>query len=211
MILADIGNRHVHIWDEGRIAHLGIQDAIAQYGTEKVYYITVNARHAEILAALENWRDISELLVIEGEYAGMGADRKALCLSHATGLFVDAGSAITVDRVVEGVYQGGYILPGIHAYQKAYAAISPVLDVEIERSLSLNELPKSTQSGVSYGIITPIVASIEKTAGSLPVYCTGADGAWIAHYLEKAVYDETLLFQGMLQASLKIMKKVETC
>ncbi len=207
MILADIGNRHAHIWDEGRITHLGVQDAIERYGSERVYYITVNTHHAETLAALEEWRDISRSLVIEGEYAGMGVDRKALCLSHTTGLFVDAGSAITVDRVVEGAYQGGYILPGIHAYQKAYAAISPVLDVEIERSLSLDALPKNTQSSVSYGIMAPIVASIEKTAGPLPVYCTGSDGAWIAHYLEKAVYDETLLFQGML----KIIKKAERC
>lgn len=207
MILADCGNRHVHIWEEGRVSHLDMADAIGQYAAETVCYINVNTQHAKTLAALSSWVDISAYLVLEGEYAGMGIDRKALCLSRSDALFVDAGSAITVDRVAGGVYQGGYILPGIHAYRKAYAEISPVLDVVLDRSLQLESLPKSTEASVGYGILAPIIASIEKTADTLPVYCTGADGAWIAQYLDKAVYDETLLFQGML----KTIKKVERC
>ena len=45
----------------------------------------------------------------------MGVDRRALCLSHENGIFVDAGSAITVDVVEEGRYQGGYIFPGFES------------------------------------------------------------------------------------------------
>jgi len=197
MILADVGNRHVHIWEDGSVSHLSMMDAIEQYGTEQVSYINVSRAYSDTLVALEEWEDISEALTIKGEYDGMGIDRKALCLSHDNGIFVDAGSAITVDRVVDGVYEGGFILPGIHAYAKAYADISPILDVALDRSTDLNSLPKSTQGSVSFGTIAPLIAVIEKTRSGLPLYVTGGDGVWLAGYFPEAKFDETLLFEGM--------------
>ncbi len=202
MILADVGNRHVHIWEDGSISHLNLMDAIEQYGTEKVSYINVSRAYSDTLAALEEWEDISEVLTIKGEYEGMGIDRKALCLSHAHGIFVDAGSAITVDKVVDGTYQGGFILPGIHAYVKAYAQISPRLDVVLDREVDLSRLPTSTRGSVSFGTIAPLVAVIEKIRSDLPLYITGGDGAWLAGYFEEARFDETLVFEGM-KKSLK--------
>lgn len=207
MILADVGNRHAHIWNEGKIEHLLLVDAIEKYGKDKVYYINVSTAHAQTLAVLETWIDVEAWLSIEGEYEGMGIDRKALCHGHANAVLVDAGSAITVDKVEDGIYQGGCIVPGLHTYSKAYASISPILDVEIDPDVRLDVLPKSTQDSVSYGAVAPIVASIEKISQGLPVYCTGSDGARIAKYLDQAVYDEALLFQGML----KMIKKVEKC
>jgi type III pantothenate kinase len=197
MILADVGNRHVHIWEDGQVLHLSLMDAMEQYGTEEVYYINVSSAYSDTLAALEEWEDISEALTIKGEYDGMGIDRKALCLSHDNGIFVDAGSAITVDKVVNGVYQGGFILPGIHAYAKAYADISPILDVELDRSTDLDSLPKSTQSSVSFGTIAPLIAVIEKIRSGFPLYFTGGDGTWLSTYFSDAQVDETLLFEGM--------------
>jgi len=197
MILADVGNRHVHIWEDGDVSHLPLMDAIEQYGTDRVYYINVSRAYHDTLSALEEWYDISEKVMIEGQYEGMGVDRKALCLSHDNGIFVDAGSAITVDKVVDGVYQGGFILPGIHAYTKAYADISPKLDVVLDKSIHLDRLPKSTQGSVSFGTIAPIIAVIETIRSGLPLYFTGGDGAWLAGYFPEAVFDETLLFEGM--------------
>jgi len=153
------------------------------------------------LAALEDWVDISDALSIEGEYAGMGIDRKALCLSHDSGIFVDAGSAITVDRVEAGVYQGGFILPGIHAYAKAYAQISPVLDVALNKETALDILPKNTRDSVSFGTMASIIATIEKIREGLPLYFAGGDGAWLSHYFKEALFDETLVFQGMQKAA----------
>jgi len=207
MILADIGNRHAHLWNDGTVTHLDVTDAITQYGAEKVCYINVSEANSAILAAQKRWTDISDTVSIKGEYEGMGVDRKALCLSREEGIFVDAGSAITVDRVTSGVYQGGFILPGIHAYAKAYAGISPVLDLGIDRALSLKLPARSTRESISYGTILSIVAAIEKYRGDLPLYCTGGDGAWLSQYLEKAVFDETLLFQGMS----KMIEKAEIC
>ena len=197
MILADVGNRHAHVWEDGKVSHLSIMDAIEQYGTEQVYYINVSSLHSHTLTALEAWIDISESLSIEGEYEGMGVDRKALCMSRPSGLFVDAGSAITVDKVVDGVYQGGFILPGIHAYAKAYAEISPVLDVALAKELDRESLPKSTQASVSYGTIVPFIAVIEKIRSDLPLYFTGGDGKWLSGYFPDAYFDEMLLFEGM--------------
>jgi len=199
VILADVGNSNVHIWHDGRIEHLRLMEVIEKYSAEVVYYINVNTTHEQTLATLEEWSDISQYCVLEGTYEGMGIDRKALCLSHPDGIFVDAGSAITVDKVVDGVYQGGYILPGMHAYHKAYAEISPVLDVVFDRKVTLEALPKTTRDSVNFGTIAPIVCSIEKITEDLPLYCTGGDGAWIAGYFEQAVFDEALLFEGMLQ------------
>jgi len=207
VILADVGNSYVHIWDDGRIEHLRVMEAIEKYAAEVVCYINVNTTYEQTLATLEEWSDISQHCVLKGAYEGMGIDRKALCLSHLDGIFVDAGSAITVDKVVEGVYQGGYILPGIHAYHKAYAEISPVLDVVLDRKVALEILPKTTRESVSFGTIAPMIASIEKIMGDLPVYCTGGDGMWLSQYFEQAVFDETLLFQGMI----KMIEKGKIC
>ena len=208
MILADVGNSYVHIWHDGRIEHLHLMEAIEKYGAKRVDYINVNTAHAQALATLEDWSDIAEHCLLEGAYGGMGIDRQALCLSHPDGIFIDAGSAITVDKVVNGVYQGGYILPGIHAYHKAYADISPVLDVALDKEVSLEVLPKSTGGSISYGTIAPIVCAVEKIRENLPAYCTGGDGAWMAGYVEQAVFDEALLFQGMISA-LRASEKLE--
>ncbi len=207
MILADVGNSYVHIWHDGRIEHLRLMEAIEKYGAEVVYYINVNTAYEQTLATLEDWSDISQYCQLKGAYKGMGIDRQALCLSHPNGIFIDAGSAITVDKVVDGVYQGGYILPGMHAYHKVYAGISPVLDVPLDKEVSLEVLPKSTRDSISFGTIAPIVCAVEKIREGLPLYCTGGDGAWIAGYFEQAVFDEALLFQGMQE----MIKKGKIC
>ena len=206
MILADIGNRHVHVWQDGKVSHLSLMDAIEAYGTEHLYYINVSSAHSDTLAAVEAWEDISAQLSIEGEYAGMGIDRKALCLSHKHGLFVDAGSAITVDKVVDGVYQGGFILPGLHAYAKAYADISPILDQKLNQNIDLNVLPTNTQDSVSYGTIASIIAIIEQVQEGLPLYFTGGDGATLSRYFEDARFDETLVFEGMKKSLIREQK-----
>jgi len=202
MILADIGNRHLHIWEKGHISHLSLMDAIERYGAQEVAYISVSSAYSSTLAALDGWQDISETIHIEGEYPGMGVDRRALCLSRESALFVDAGSAITIDSVVDGVYQGGCILPGLHAYAGAYAEISPALAYPLREDLSLECLPKSTQDAISYGAIYSIVATIARLRGRLPLYFTGGDGKMLSGYFDDAHFEEGLVFEG-IQKSLE--------
>jgi len=104
-----------------------------------------------------------------------------------------------VDRVVGGRYEGGMILPGLHAYRSAFAAISPVLDREPDWSLDPASLPIGTVEQLSYGIIAPIYHEILRVREGLPLYITGGDGRIVASWFDDALYDETLVFEGMMK------------
>ncbi len=196
-LLADIGNTRVHIYNGKEVVHLSHEEAMAQYQEKKIKYITVKHQLKEKLASLANWEDVSHLIRIENEYDTMGIDRKALCLSHATGIFVSAGSAITVDVVKEGIYQGGFLLPGLKAYLDAYATISPALATELNEEVSLVKLPKSTKDAISFGIIASIKTLIEKHQEAKQLYISGGDGQLLSHFFKDAIFDETLIFKGM--------------
>lgn len=102
----------MHILDAGRVWHLDHEEAFNRYGEHPLYYISVNSTLDQKIIQIKQWQNIGSKIVLEGAYGTMGVDRKALCLSHHDGIFVDAGSAITVDSVSDGIYQGGFILPG---------------------------------------------------------------------------------------------------
>ena len=200
MLLADIGNTHFHIYNGESVVHLTYADAIRKYKEQTLCYISVKHQLSEEIEKIEKWRNVSSLVHIEGDYETMGVDRRALCLSHENGLFVDAGSAITVDVVEEGVYKGGYIFPGIKAMLKSYAEISAVLDRGLNESISLCELPKTTKDGISYGIIASIKSLIDKHSEGKPLYFTGGDGQFLSTFFDNAYYDEALVFTGMRHA-----------
>jgi len=200
MLLADIGNTRIHIYNGKEVIHLSHEEAIEQYADQKLKYITVKHQLKEKLGALKNWEDVSDLMRIENEYSTMGIDRKALCLSHATGIFVSAGSAITVDVVEEGKYLGGFLLPGLKAYIEAYASISPALKTTLNSKVSLNELPKTTKDAISFGIIASIKTLIEKHQLGKSLYISGGDGELLSTFFNNVTFDETLIFQGMKNA-----------
>ena len=200
MLLADIGNTRIHIYDGQKVVHLSHDDAMREYANQKLKYITVKHQLKEQLSSLDQWENISKLVKIPNEYETMGIDRKALCLSHLDGIFVSAGSAITVDLVEEGIYQGGFLLPGIQAYLGAYASISPALETALNPDLSLDQLPLTTKDGISFGIIASIKTLIERYQSEKPLYLSGGDGALLGQFFENVLFDETLIFQGMKNA-----------
>ncbi len=200
MNLIDFGNSRAHVWHDGDIEHMSIDNALRRFRSQKVYYINVNPHNDELLSPIAGWQNMDALLHITGDYPGMGVDRRALCLAYESGLFVDAGSAVTVDKVVDGVYMGGFIYPGLKAMLRAYASISTVLDIDFNQLIDLHALPKTTQNSVSYGTIAPIVSAIEKLRGNQMLYITGGDGEALAKHFPDAVYDEGLVFRGMMNA-----------
>ena len=200
VLLADIGNTHIHIFHDTSVEHLTYDDAIARYADKALYYISVKHQLEKRINGIKNWENISDKMLLQGSYETMGVDRKALCLSHADGVFVDAGSAITVDVMRDGIYQGGFILPGLRAYLKSYKDISPALETELNESLELNGLPLTTKDGISYGIIASIKALIDKHCHGQTLYFTGGDGAFLSRFFEDAVFDEGLVFDGMRKA-----------
>ena len=199
-LLADIGNTRIHIYNGEEVIHFSHEDAIEQYKDKKLKYITVKHELKEKLDSLENWEDVSHLMKIENEYETMGIDRKALCLSHNSGIFVSAGSAITVDVVEEGKYVGGFLLPGLKAYIEAYASISPALATTLKINTSLEALPKTTRDGINFGIIASIKTLVEKHQEDKKLYISGGDGAFLSSFFTNVEFDETLIFQGMKNA-----------
>ena len=207
VLLADIGNTYFHVYDGVKVEHLLYEDAIDRYQDKVLYYISVNHHLGFEIEKIALWKNISSWFSIEGEYETMGIDRKALCLSHDSGVFVDAGSAITVDVVEKGVYRGGFILPGLKAYVDSYKSISSALDITLNKELKLSRLPTTTKDGISYGIIASIKALIDKHSDSKKLYFTGGDGKLLSSFFKEAIYDEMLVFDGMR----KVIKESKIC
>ncbi len=212
LLLADIGNTYFHIYNGKTVEHLSYADAITKYKHKTLCYISVKHQLSSEIEQIEDWKNISSLVHIEGDYETMGVDRRALCLSHENGIFVDAGSAITVDVVESGRYRGGYIFPGINALLKSYEDISPVLKTELNKTILLAQLPTTTKEQISYGIIASIKALIDKHSKGKTLYFTGGDGQFLSSFFEEAVYDELLVFSGVQKAiKLESLKDNELC
>lgn len=200
VLLADIGNSYFHIYNGCEVEHLSYEDAIRKYSKEALCYISVKQQLDSTIENIHLWKNISEQIQLEGAYETMGVDRRALCLSHENGVFVDAGSAITVDIMQDGNYIGGFILPGLKAMLQAYTSISPVLETELNETISLERLPATTKDGISYGIIASIKALIDKHSDGKSLYFTGGDGKLLSGFFKEAMYDEMLIFEGMRKA-----------
>ncbi|NPA61921.1 MAG: type III pantothenate kinase, partial [Epsilonproteobacteria bacterium] len=151
------------------------------------------------LKEFSRWVDISDRINLDGSYPTMGIDRKALCLSYDSGLFISAGSAITVDIVEDREYRGGFILLGLKAHLKAYGDISEALDVELNRDID-DSLAKDTRDAISYGIVYSIVSIIERYRGDREIYITGGDGEFLSKFIKGSIYDEGLIFKGIERA-----------
>ncbi len=198
MILCDIGNTRMHFYDGKRVAHLSHEEGLRRYKNAPVRFICVNeAVRRRIEREAPAWRDLSSCRLLETAYRGLGIDREAACLGVEDGIVVDAGSAITVDIVEEGVHRGGWIWPGLAAMRRAYAAISPVLERPLEVSVPLDRVPMETGKAVSFGILSPIATVIARFRRGRRIVVTGGDAETVAAILPGAVVDETVVFKGM--------------
>lgn len=199
-MLADIGNTHIHIYDGSQLLHLSHSRAISLYAKESICYISVNEGLYDEISTKTRWIDISPYITLDGAYEGMGIDRQALCLSHNNGIFIDAGSAITIDIMDGGLYQGGFIILGLATMIEGYGQISKALSTTINREISIDKLPKTTRDGITYGIIAPIISIIKEHQNGKPIYFTGGDGKLLSSFIDGAIYDEQILFRGVEKA-----------
>jgi len=206
--LVDIGNRFAHLYDGKCVNNLSYKELVNNFSTKKLYYINVNSKIKDNLLSNSNWINLESYVYLKGAYEGMGVDRKVLLKSYKSGIFIDAGSAITIDLKKDDEFLGGTIIPGIWQLKKSYKEISSVLSIEKLKDIDLLKLPNSTtKMSVSYGIIAPIVALVNTiNKGDLPIYCTGGDGKLLSKYLN-AKYDGLLIFKGMN----KVIKENNLC
>ena len=205
MLLCDIGNTSYHFLDEENDFKEDVLIFNPQTIKERVYYISVNKNLENILQSLENWIDLAGFIDKEKYYKTMGIDRVMAVEAVENGIIIDAGSAVTVDVVKEGKFEGGFIYPGRMAMQKTYKDISPALDYSFNFELNLDKMPKNSQDAISYGYLKTLYCEV--MSRKMPVILTGGDAAVFAKVFKEATVDERLIFTGMK----KILQKADIC
>ena len=195
MLLCDIGNTSYHFYDGSIEYKKNVEDFKPQTITQKIYYISVNSSVNRKLSSLKNWIDLGLYLDRSAYYETMGIDRVVACEVVNNGVIVDAGSAITVDVMRDGVFEGGFIYPGVNAMQKTYKTISPALDYEFNFSLDTKTLAKNSQDAISYGFLKLLYSEV--LSHNLPIILTGGDGDKLQTLFDSATLNRHLLFHAM--------------
>ncbi len=199
MLLCDIGNTNIHFYKNGmswaKPANVKNLDTI----DENFYYICVNESLKDRLENLKYAINLEPFFGLDTIYEGLGIDRIAACSSIESGIVVDAGSAITVDIMANGIHLGGYIMPGLISLQESFKSISPKLNTRINPNISFDMIPQNTQEAISYGVIKPIVMMLSETKKDKKIYFTGGDGKFFAKFFKDSIFDNTLVFRGMLK------------
>ncbi len=197
MILCDIGNSDAKILENTKFSSLNFEEFTAFESDEKVFYINVNHSLKRTVAQKSNFINLEPYFRFDTIYQGLGVDRIAACYIIDEGVVVDAGSAITIDVMSNSMHLGGFILPGIASFRKAYAEISPILKCEFNTQISLDAFPQRTIDALSYGVFKSMFLLIQNTAHNKKLYFTGGDGQFLANFFDKAIYDKMLVFRGM--------------
>ncbi len=194
MILCDIGNTNFHFNDNGKV----FDEKKCSFKNKKIYFISVNQEKTkELLHKNPNSVDLGKFVSLNTSYQGLGVDRMMACKTIKDGIVVDAGSAITIDIMANGIHLGGYILPGIFAIKQTYDRISPKLNCEFVSEIKTNLIPSNTKEAVGYGMIGMIINMISKVAKNEKIYFTGGDGAYLSRFFENAIFLRDLVFWGM--------------
>ena len=198
MLLCDVGNTSYHFYDLQNDYKESVKHFDPSSVKEEVHYICVHPFIKKELEKLPNWHNLEERIDRNNYYDTMGIDRIMACEAVENGVIVDAGSAITVDVVRDGVFQGGFIYPGIRAFKKAYASISNALAYELDTGINLSDLPKNTPDSLAYGFLSGLIKEINSF--HLDTILTGGDALLLQKQLPKAKVDRLLVFRGMLKS-----------
>lgn len=195
MFLCDIGNTSYHFLDGERDYKKDRLSFNPSTIKEDVQYICVNPKIKIILKDLPNWIDLSSSLDMSKYYETMGVDRMVASEAIENGIIIDAGSAVTVDIVKDGLFQGGFIYPGLNAMSKTYKDISSALDYPFNFDIDLKQLPKNSTDAISYGYLKTLHAEV--TSHNMNIILTGGDAKKFAKIFPDANVDESLIFKGM--------------
>ena len=122
-------------------------------------------------------------------------------------LVIDAGSACTIDFTdVDGVFQGGVIMPGLKALQQVFFGAAPSLpqiEFEVPEVFPGKSSREALQWGLSQFLLDGIIANIaryEHTFGEFTLYITGGDAETLAPFLGREVFVRAdLIFNGMAE------------
>lgn len=205
MLLCDVGNTSYHFLDGSRDYKESADSFDPATITKQVYFISVNSRVTQKLQNLKNWIDLSAVIDKSIYYETMGIDRIVAVESTQNAVIVDGGSAITVDVVRNGVFEGGFIYPGINAMHKTYKSISPALEYPFNLELNVEKLPKDSQNAISYGFLKLLYSEV--LSYGLPIILTGGDASQLKRLFKEAKVDKLLLFESMKKLIIKLWVK----
>ncbi|MFA6188301.1 MAG: type III pantothenate kinase [Sulfuricurvum sp.] len=205
MILCDIGNTTTDIYENGSTQKIALSDFKPESFDSEVWYVSVNNALSESLGSFSNWHNVATLIDWDKYYLTMGIDRIMVCEAVDEGVIVDAGSAITVDVMRNGSYEGGFISLGLRSAQEAYAKLSPALAESFNFEVDLTIMAKNTPDAVTLGFLRPLIHEIERLGK--PVYVTGGDCRVFSSFMRNAIVDDLLVFKGMK----KLIEKGQLC
>ena len=117
---------------------------------------------------------------------------------------VDAGTACTIDYVVNGEHKGGYIIPGLQMSRSILCEQTAHIALLDNNVYSSGLQPgRSTQSAVEHGVRISLIAAVDRAIKESPwpldeVSVTGGDGEWLFKHLEGTVkLKSDLVFEGI--------------
>ncbi|SNR59633.1 type III pantothenate kinase [Desulfurobacterium atlanticum] len=134
----------------------------------------------------------------------LGADRIAAACGFldygSNGIVVLAGTAVVIDVVKDGIFQGGAILPGTSLMAKVLGRFTEQLP-EVEGFL--NEYPgKSTAESIMSGIGLALAGAVDRALkiadlNDSPVVLAGGYAEDLRKMLGYGIVDEFLIFRGL--------------
>jgi len=200
MLLCDIGNSFYHFYKNGAFWKEEAYKLPNLKTKEPVYTISVNDKALKRLKEYYEVIEIAEFCSLNTGYVGLGVDRAFACMAIDDGVIVDAGTAITIDVMQGGSHLGGFVIPGFAALKGAFDSISDKLDVGVNFGVSLDMLPQNTKDAVSFGLLYPVISSIESASRGKFIHFTGGDGQFLSRFFDNSIVDELLVFKGMQKA-----------
>ncbi len=191
MKLIDFGNTNAKIYHESKITTIKVEEF--DFSQKDFYYINVNKSIKDKLKGI----NLEDKFTINSNYKGLGIDRKVLCYYINDGVIVDAGTAITVDVMRDGAFEGGFIYPGIASFYNLYKDISPLLKIQRDSGIKSFSLPQNTTEAIEFGIYFPLINGIKEISKDYKIYFCGGDGKELSNYFENATFSEDLIFKAM--------------
>lgn len=197
MILCDIGNTTYHFLVRDKHKKYFLDEKVPVFD-EEIYFVSVNEKATKrLLKKNPHAKNINKLLNFQTSYQGLGIDRAVACSFQDNCVIVDAGSAITVDVMEEGIHKGGFILLGIRRFMKSYPKISKKLNFEFEKEINLDKIPLRTKDAIQYAMLKSIILPIKEVSLNKNIIFTGGDGELLSKYFENSVYKKDLIFKNM--------------
>ncbi len=197
MILCDIGNTTYHFLVNGKHKKYFLDEKVPKFD-EELYFVSVNEKGTKrLLKKNPQAKNIKDILKFETIYQGLGIDRAVACSFQQNAVIVDAGSAITVDIIENGVHKGGFILLGLRRFMKSYPKISKKLKFDFEKNINLDKIPLQTKDAITYAMMKSIILPIKEVSLNKNIIFTGGDGKLLSKYFENSQYKKDLIFENM--------------